>query len=110
MQRIPLEQFPGQVFNIVLSGQYCTIALYWRQIRLYLDLSVGAQAVCLGAICENRTSVLQSPSRYFAGSLHFLDLEGERAPHWEQLHTGSAGRYVLLFVEAGEAFPNELRY
>lgn len=106
MQIIPLSQLPAQTLNVVLADQYCTISLYWRQTRLYLDLSVGAFAVCQGAICQDRASVVQSPSRYFNGSLHFYDQEGRRPPQWEGLNT----RWVLLFLEEGEEIPEGLRY
>jgi hypothetical protein len=105
MQQIPLAQIPAQTINVVLAGQYCTISVYWRQERLYLDLNVGAVDICRGAICQNRADVLQSKSQHFAGTLHFFDLEGDRPPQWERLHTGSAGRWPLLYVEAGEDMP-----
>jgi hypothetical protein len=95
---------------VVLGGQYCTLSLYWRQERLYLDLSVGAAAVCRGAVCQNRADVLQSPSRDFAGTLHFFDREGDRPPCWEDVHSGVSGRWMLLYVEDGEEIPAELRY
>ncbi len=108
MKLIPLARIPGQSLNIVLAGQNCTIDLYWRQARLYLDLSVDGRSVCQGAICQNGSGVLSSPSRHFNGNLHFIDLEGDNPPHWEGLysggsdHTGSpgnAGRYLLVYLE-----------
>ncbi len=110
MQQIPLSQIPAQTFNVVLSGQYCTISIYWRQERLYLDLNVGAVAVCRGAVCQNRADVLQSRSQDFAGTLHFFDLEGDRPPQWERLHNGASGRWVLVYIEDGEELPLKLRY
>ena len=99
MQLIPLAQTPAQTLHIVLADQYCTISVYWRQERLYLDLSVGATVICRGAICQNRADVLQSKSQDFAGALHFLDLEGERAPRWDGLHNGKTGRWVLVYKD-----------
>lgn len=110
MQQIPLSQIPGQTFNVVLAGQYCTISVYWRQERLYLDLSVGATVVCQGAVCQNRADVLQSKSQYFSGTLHFFDLDGDSPPRFEKLNTGSAGRFVLLYLEDGEELPELLRF
>lgn len=106
MQIIPIAQIPAQTFNIVLSGQNCTISLYWRQVRLYLDLAVSGKEVCRGAICENRADVLQSPSPNFDGTLHFFDTEGDRAPHFAVLNS----RYVLVYVAKGEDLPAALRY
>lgn len=110
MQQIPLSQIPSQTLNIVLAGQNCTLALYWRQERLYLDFSVGAAVICRGAVCQNRADVLQSRSQDFAGTLHFFDLEGDRPPQWERLHTGTSGRWVLVYVDDGEELPQKLRY
>lgn len=110
MQQIPLSQLPAQTFNVVLAGQNCTISIYWRQERLYLDLSVGATVICRGAVCQNRADVLQSKSKDFAGTLHFFDLEGDRAPQWEGLNNGSSGRWILVYVEEGEELPRKLRY
>ena len=110
MQQINISAIPAQTFNVVLHGQYCTISLYWRQERLYLDLAVGAEVVCQGAVCQNRADILQSKSRYFAGTLHFFDLEGDAPPHWAGLHTGADGRFMLLYLEDGEEMPELLRF
>lgn len=110
MQQIPLSQTPAQTLNVVLSGQYCTISVYWRQERLYLDLSVGTAAICRGAICQNGADVLQSKSQDFTGTLHFFDLEGRRPPQWKHLHNGASGRWILIYVEEGEDLPLELKY
>lgn len=110
MQQIPLSHIPAQTLHVVLSGQYCTISVYWRQERLYLDLSVGTTVICQGAICQNRADVLQSKSRHFSGTLHFYDMEGDRPPQWERLHTGASGRWALLYLEDGEEVPEALRY
>lgn len=106
MQLIPVSQLPAQTLNVVLAGQYCTLALYWRQERLYLDLSVGSALICRGAVCQNRADVLQSPSPDFAGTLHFFDLDGDRAPEWR----GLGSRWHLLYAESGEELPESLRY
>lgn len=90
---IPLLQLPNQKLSVILGGQNCTISLYWRQERLYLDLTCNASVVCKGAVCQDRVDIVQSPSRYFSGSLFFLDLQGDRPPHWQELGT----RYVLAY-------------
>jgi hypothetical protein len=106
---VPLSVLPAQTLYIVLAEQYCTISIYWRQERLYLDLSVGATVICRGAICQNRADVLQSKSRDFSGTLLFLDLEGDRPPRWDRLHNGSTGRWMLLHIEDGEEIPAPLQ-
>lgn len=106
MQVIPLTNIPAQTFNVVLDGQYCTIAVYWKQTRLYLDLTVGATVICAGRVCENRANILQVPLRGFKGSLHFWDMEGDCAPLWSRVNE----RYFLVYVSEGEALPDNLRF
>lgn len=110
MQLIPLTRIAAQTLNVVLSGQYCTLSVFWRQERLFLDLSVGSTAVCRGAVCQNRADIIQSRSRSFSGTLHFIDLEGDEPPRWDKLYTGSDGRWPLLYVPEGEELPEVLRY
>lgn len=110
MQTIPLTQTPAQILNVVLDDQYCTISLKWRQMRLYMDLSVADTTIVKSAICQNRADVLQSSSPSFSGTLHFLDLEGDKPPEWGGLYNGKAGRWVLLFLRADEEIPEKLRY
>lgn len=107
---VPLSQTASQRLYTVLDDQACTLALYWRQERLYLDLSVGSILICQGAICQDRASIVQSPSRDFSGSLHFVDMEGASPPRWNGLYTGRAGRWVLVYVPDGEELPEGLRY
>lgn len=110
MQQIPLSPIPAQTLSLILDGQYCTLAIYWRQERLYLDLHSGQAVICQGAICENRADIVQSKSQNFKGSLHFLDTEGDKPPHWEGLNNGKTGRWLLLYAGAGEELPESLRH
>jgi hypothetical protein len=93
MRQISITPLPAQTFNAVLDGQYCTISLYWRQVRLYLDLSVGTNIVCRGALCLAGSDIVQSPSPFFRGQLYFYDREGNEPPHWQGLNR----RWLLLY-------------
>ena len=104
---IPLAAIPSQTLNIVLDGQDCTISLYWRQERLYLDLISNGQAIVVGAICENKANVLQTDHLYFKGSLHFFDSEGDSPPRYEGLNYI---RWVLVFIAEDEDLPESLRF
>lgn len=86
MKVIPLAAIPAETFQIVLDDQQCRITLYQRGRRMYLDLDVGDEAVCRGAICQNRASIVQSPTRLFSGTLHFWDTLGDE----RRSTTGSA--------------------
>ena len=105
-QIIPLAQIPAQTVNMVLNGQSCTIRLYWRQTRLYLDLRVGPAVVCKGAICQNRASIVQSVTPLFEGSLHFYDTRGDCPPR----HEGLGERWFLVYVSEDSPMPEPLRY
>ena len=106
MEVIPLSAIPAQILNVVLNGQYCTLSIYWKQTRLYLDLNVGAAVICAGRICQNKVDILQVPVRGFTGSLHFWDMEGDHPPQWEQLNS----RFFLVYVPEGEALPASLEF
>lgn len=106
MRFIPLSAIPNQTLNVVLDGQDCTVSVYWRQERLYLDLVCNGTEIVTGAICENRANILQSRQLYFKGSLHFFDGEGDRPPTYEGLND----RWVLVFVAEDETLPEKLRY
>jgi hypothetical protein len=106
MRTIPLSPIPAQTLRVILGGQDCDLAVYWRQERLYLDLAVGAAVVCRGAICQNGANILQGPSRFFRGSLHFFDTEGRRPPHFEGLNE----RFFLVYADEDETLPDGLRF
>ena len=107
MQVIPLRAIPAQEFQVVLDGQDCTISLYWRWGRLYLDLTVGAEPVCRGALCQCGAGVTQFPSVAFSGSLHFWDVLGKLdAPRYD----GLGERFILVYLSAGEDVPESLSY
>lgn len=98
MIQIPLEAIPAQEFSILLDNQPCTISLYQRGALMYMDLHVGDAVIFRGNVCNNLSSILQSPTRAFKGSLHFADTRGDTPPQWEGLNS----RYVLVYVAEGE--------
>ncbi len=106
MQNIPLSPIPAQTFQIVLDDQQCCISLYQRGQRIYLDLDVDDEPVCRGAICQNRASIVQSPTRLFSGSLHFWDTLGDEPPRYDLLDT----RFQLMYISKDEELPDELKF
>lgn len=91
---------------MVLGGQYCTLSLYQRGPRMYLDLYSGDAHICSGAICQDGTDVVRSPSPEFRGSLHFMDTKGSSAPQYD----GLGSRYALFYAEEGEDLPDRLLF
>lgn len=106
MLRIQTSQIPSQTFYCTLDGQYCEISLYWRDIYLYMDLSADNNVICTGAICVNKADIVQSPSPYFKGSLHFFDRLGDSRPHFE----GLDDRWLFIFVSESEELPELLQH
>ena len=104
MLKVPLKQVPSQKLRVVLGGQNCTINLYYRFGNTYMDLVVGNNAVINGAICRNRSSVVNVANHVFAGALYFLDLLGDSDPNYKLFND----RYILLYVSAHESTPRGL--
>ena len=104
MLKIPLKQVPSQKFRVVLGGQNCTINLYYRFGNTYMDLVVGDGVVINGAVCRNRSSVVNVANHIFAGALYFLDLLGDSDPDYKLFND----RYILLYVSASESTPGGL--
>ena len=104
MLKIPLKQIPSQKLRVVLNGQNCTISLYYRFGNTYMDLVVGNNVVINGAICRNRSSVVNVANHIFAGALYFLDLLGDSDPDYKLFND----RYILLYVSASESTPGGL--
>jgi hypothetical protein len=106
MQQIDLSPIPSQEFSCVLADQYCRIWLYQRGDYLYMDLYVGDNIVCKGAICQYGADVLQSRSIKFSGTLHFYDFLGKSRPQYY----GLGERWVLLYVPAETDLPDYFKY
>ena len=100
MQIIPVQPIPAQTFQIILDGQYCTISIYWRWGRCFMDLSVGETAIFKGALCLHAQAVNQFPSQSFAGTLYFIDMLSQEPPQWE----GLGERWVLAYLSEGETW------
>lgn len=98
MTEIPLQPIPSQEIQVILDGQNCTISVYWRFWKLYMDLMVDSEPVFTGAMCQLYQWVNQSPSILFSGGLMFVDALGEEAPCWD----GLGSRWSLLYLDADE--------
>ena len=101
MLTMPVEATPNQQFQVVLDDQNCTIALYQRGKRMYLDLYVDDTAICQGMICLPTVGVPRN-SRDFSGKIFVVDTlstpSRQEAPQWE----GLGSRWNLVFLTADE--------
>lgn len=106
MMEIPLITTPAQQLQVILDDQECTISVYQRNQRLYLDLDVDATRIVTGAVCLEGVCVVQRAQALFKGSLHFVDMQGRAAPEW----AGLGERWRLVYASVGETLPQRLRY
>lgn len=104
MEFIAVSQIPSQRFEVTLNRQRCVIALRQKGKRIYLDLDVGDNPICRGAICLHCAEIVQSPSQYFNGRLFFFDTLGQTAPQWQELDT----RYLFIYATDDEPIPSFL--
>ncbi len=102
---IPVSNEPNKTYKVLLENQECTIKLYQKGKNLFLDLQVGAEQICYGAICLNLVPIVQVSSAYFSGNFVFVDLLGDTAPQFE----GLGERYFLVYFTEDEKLPNIIK-
>lgn len=98
MVEIPLQSVPAQEVQVILNGQNCTIRVYWRFWKLYVDLLVDSEPVFTGCMVQNCQWVNQSPSLLFSGGLVFVDSLGDETPRWDGLDE----RWALIYLDEDE--------
>lgn len=102
MLELPIEATPSQQFLITLAEQNCTVNLYQRGERLYLDLLVDNDEVVRGAVCLPRVPLIQVATHYFDGNFYFTDerssVDLQQPPQWR----GLGARYHLYYLEDNE--------
>jgi hypothetical protein len=74
--QIPLKQYNDQICNITLNNQSCTIRVFQRSSRLYVDLYVSDNVIILGSkgVLDNgltRSAPLVWQPSIFVGQLYF---------------------------------------
>lgn len=101
MLEIPLEAVPNQRLLAVLAGQNCTISVYQRGRRMYLDLAGDDKIVRQGAVCLPRVPLLGDVQQ-FAGQLFFVDMGAQpvrqEPPQWQ----GLGSRWKLIYLDNEE--------
>jgi hypothetical protein len=101
MLEIPLIAVPNQQLLARLDEQDCTINVYQRGARVYLDLALDGVPLRQGAICLPGVPVVDAPWP-FVGGLYMVDTgttpKGQQPPQWEGLGT----RWKLYYLDAAE--------
>lgn len=96
MLKIPLNQTPSQSLKIRLDGQNCELKIYYRFGNTYCDLVVNGEPVVYGAICRDRTGIVQIAQHLFSGRLFFVDMLGNDDP----IYSGFGSRFRFFFKAA----------
>ena len=109
MLEIPLNQVPNQQFNVVLEEQDCTIHLYQRNARLYMDLFLDGVALRYGAVCLPHLDIVAHPYP-FAGRLVFADTLSKPAQQQPPQYAELGTRYKLYYLTDEEAAEIDATY
>jgi len=70
--QLPLLNIPNQLFNITLNNQDCTVQLWAKNDRTYIDLYIQDVSIILGQICIIGGYILQYDWFPFVGDLFFI--------------------------------------
>ena len=98
MLLIPLQPAPSQILSVTLANQATTINLYQRTLGLFVDVSVGNQAIVTGVLALNLVKIVRDAYLGFIGDLFFVDNQGSSDPDY----TGLGGRFSLIYLEASD--------
>lgn len=109
MVEIPLNNVPNQQFNVVLNEQDCTIHLYQRNTRLYMDLFLDGVALRYGAVCLPHIDIVAHPYP-FTGRLVFMDSLSEPAKQMAPQYAELGTRYKLFYLTDEEAAEIDATY
>lgn len=103
MQVIPLTPTPSQSLTVLLGGQNVGLVLRQRSTGLYADITLNGKLIYAGVICQDRTLLVNRPYLGMKGDLVFVDQQGktDSGPTYD----GLGSRYVLYWIEPGEAIP-----
>lgn len=102
MYKIPLLPVPDQQLMVVLEDQSCTIRVYQRGDRLYLDAALDNTPICYGAVCMPGWDI--GGHKYpFSGMLFFADEQAEGEAQTPPNYVGLGSRYNLYYCTDEEA-------
>lgn len=97
VKEIPLTAVSNQQLNVTLDGQNCTISVYQRDERLFLDLDVGRTPIRRGALCIPYAPVIAG-STTFKGQLYIADVLSPSTAQTTPHYSGLGDRYRLYYL------------
>ena len=107
VQELPLIAVSNQRISVTLSGQNCSISVYQRAERLYLDLSIGLDTVRTGCLCIPYAPIITG-NTVFSGQLYIVDVLSPYAAQTTPHFSGLGDRFKLYYLppEAVETVEN----
>lgn len=94
---IPLIAISNQQLNVTLNKQSCTINIYQRGERLYLDLSVGTSKIRTGCLCIPYAPIVTGDVS-FSGQLYIVDTYSQPDEQQTPDYSGLGDRYRLYYL------------
>lgn len=102
MQEFSLLQVPNQRFMATLNEQDCTIQLYQRGHRMFLDLALDGEMLRQGALCLPCLNVVGN-CKPFVGAIYCIDDNTDDDSRQEppEYH-GLGDRFRFFYLAPGE--------
>lgn len=94
---IPLIAISNQRLNVTLNKQSCTIAIYQRGDRLYLDLNIGTEKIRTGCLCIPYAPIVTGDTD-FLGQLYIADTYSPANDQQTPVYSGLGERYKLYYL------------
>lgn len=101
MLEIPLLAVPNQELLVTLNEQDCTLHVYQRNERLYLDLALDGVALRQGAVCLPCVDITAQPYP-FSGHLFFTDERSAPDKQQPPQYAGLGTRWFLYYLTPEE--------
>lgn len=102
MINVPLSALPNQELLMFLDRQNCTINVYQRGARLYLDLFLNMEPIQRGAIILPKAPIITRVSHGFKGQFRMIDLKSKpdkpQIPNYRELGT----KFYLFYLSETE--------
>lgn len=102
MIKFDVEPDPNQEFMMLLDGQSCTVNIYERDNRLYMDLYMDGEAVQLGSMLQPRAPTVTRTDRKFRGNIRVVDMSSEPDKQAMPFYQGLGSRFEIYYLTSEE--------
>ncbi len=95
---VPLQNIPSQKLRINVDDHECSLWLFQKGERLYLDLDVDSQALIRAGVCLSDVPIIQKAQNILMGNFAFISLSDRLQPHYTSINTD----HILIYFSADE--------